>query len=425
MQGRWTKSCAMILVLGVQAMCLSAIARPASACGVRQLVDDPAPSAAAVLAKADAAIAPLKSLKAQVAIEPIGGVVATLSPAEATLAIRRDASSPVGWSFAVRGDCTGPKGQSPIASAIVGSTYRGVKPDSTVFIEQAGAGRANLVEDHVHWHLDWLLRWDSLGKAFAGDDRADYVRNAGMSKIDGVACDIIYIDYSELEDATLMDAWWHIGQADGMPRRVDWHFYSESSGDGFVRVTLRDLKADASVSDAELEVAVPEGYTLEKRVAAPVAKAPRVTPSQPGGPGVGQQAAEFSLKNPAGETVNLKDLRGKVVLLDFWATWCPPCRAAMPGIQAIHEKYQDKGVVVIGMNMNDNADPLAYMQKNKFTYKLLLNAETVAGEYGVGGIPHFVVIGPDGKIEHAGVGYGGKATDQAIEAAIERLLEKK
>jgi hypothetical protein len=280
MQGRWMKSCAMTLVLGVQAVCLSAFARPASACGIRQLVDDPAPSAAAVLAKADAAIAPLKSLKARVAIEPIGGVVATLSPAEATLAIRRDASSPVGWSFAVRGDRTGPKGQSPVASAIVGSVYRGVKPDSTVFIEQAGAGRANLVEDQAHWHLDWLLSWDSLGKAFAGDDRADYVRNAGISRIDGVACDIIYIDYSELEDATLMDAWWHIGQADGMPRRVDWHFYSESSGDGFVRVTLRDLKADASVSDADLEVAVPEGYTLEKRVAAPRREGALTPPSR-------------------------------------------------------------------------------------------------------------------------------------------------
>jgi len=372
-----------------------------------------------------AAIAPLKSLQVRVTIEPIGGVAATLEPAGSRIWLKRDQASPVGWNFAVRGEHAGTKARSPIASALAGGTYRGAKPDSTVFIEQAGAGRANLIDDQVHWHLDWLLRWDSLGKAFAGDDRADYVRDAGMSRIEGVACDIIYIDYSELDDPTLMDAWWHIGQADGLPRRVDWHFYSEASGDGFVRVTLRDIKADAPVSDADLEVAVPEGYTLEKRVAAPVARAPRITPSQPGGTGVGQQAAEFSLKNPAGETVNLKDLRGKVVLLDFWATWCPPCRAAMPGIQAIHEKYQDKGVVVIGMNMNDNADPLAYMQKNKFTYKLLLNAETVAGDYGVGGIPHFVVIGPDGKIEHAGVGYDPRSTDKTLEAAIERLLEKK
>jgi peroxiredoxin len=384
------------------------------------------PGVSAILAKADAAIAKAKTLTARITIEPIGGVAASLQPASSAVAFRRHDQGLSGWALAIKGERTRIDGTSePIFAGFDGSTFRSTKPDVQILIEAAKPSRDLLVEHQAHWHADWLVRWDALAKAFANPEHESALRHAGFSNVDGVACEVVYIDYSELDDPKLMDAWWHLATSDGLPRRVDWHFYSEASGDGFVRVNLRDVKLDAPVSDSDLAIATPEGYTVEKQVAAPQAKAPRVKASEPSGPGVGTQAPDFALKNPAGETVSLKDLKGKVVLLDFWATWCPPCRAAMPGIQAIHEKYKDKGVVVLGMNFNDNGNPKAYMEKNKFTYGLLLNAETVGGVYGIGGIPHFVVIGPDGKIEYAGVGYGGKKTDEDIEAAIEKLVAKK
>ncbi len=68
------------------------------------------------------------------------------------------------------------------------------------------------------------------------------------------------------------------------------------------------------------------------------------------------------MKDPAGKSVSLKSLRGKIVLLDFWATWCGPCRMAMPGLQKLHDRYKDKPVAIYGVNCRErrpDANPMA------------------------------------------------------------------
>src|SRR5262249_7371157 len=105
--------------------------------------------------------------------------------------------------------------------------------------------------------------------------------------------------------------------------------------------------------------------------------------------------------------------------LDFWATWCGPCRAAMPGVQALHEKYKDKGVSVFGLNCWESGDAPGYMKEQKYTYGLLLNADEVAGKYGVSGIPTIYVIGRDGKVVYQSVGFEG---EEALEAAVKKAL---
>lgn len=136
------------------------------------------------------------------------------------------------------------------------------------------------------------------------------------------------------------------------------------------------------------------------------------TPSSPvGGASIGESAVI-----PAAD-FRLEDYRGKVVVMDFWATWCGPCKMAMPGLQKLHEKYKDRGVVVLGMNCWERGDPVAYMRNNNFTYGLVTGADNYATQYGVRGIPHFVVIGVNGETVHQASGYSQQnehALDQAI-----------
>jgi len=104
--------------------------------------------------------------------------------------------------------------------------------------------------------------------------------------------------------------------------------------------------------------------------------------------------------------VRLADLRGNVVVVDFWATWCGPCKLAMPGMQALQDEFAGEPVKVFGINCWERGgDPAAYMQKRKFTYGLLLDGDKVAEQYRINGLPTYYVIDAQGKIAFASSGY--------------------
>lgn len=138
---------------------------------------------------------------------------------------------------------------------------------------------------------------------------------------------------------------------------------------------------------------------------------------------MGDAAPDFNLTSLDGNQVSLASLKGEVVLLDFGATWCRPCKAAMPTIQKLHEAYKDKGVVILGVNTwEKNADAAKdYMARNKFTYGRLLNGDDLAKAYGVTGIPTLVIIGKDGKVAMADMGLSddtGASLRKVIDAAL-------
>lgn len=114
--------------------------------------------------------------------------------------------------------------------------------------------------------------------------------------------------------------------------------------------------------------------------------------------GGGRAASDFQLYSTRSKLVQLSDLRGKVVVLDFWASWCGPCRAAIPAMQRLHERYAADGLVVLGININDNQDPAEFMHKMGATYTTLVSGEEVASDYNVRGIPTLIVIDPQGNI---------------------------
>jgi len=135
----------------------------------------------------------------------------------------------------------------------------------------------------------------------------------------------------------------------------------------------------------------------------------------------GQRAPDWKLTDAQGAERQLSDYRGKVVLLDFWATWCPPCLEVSPHMQTLHERYADQGVVVLGVHYNDEGDPAEYMKRKKYTYPCLLSGRGVARTYGVSQIPTILVIDRDGVVAHRQTGFADgdeKRLAEIIEAAL-------
>ena len=115
---------------------------------------------------------------------------------------------------------------------------------------------------------------------------------------------------------------------------------------------------------------------------------------------LGKPAPKFTLLDLENKPLNLSELKGKVVLLDFWATWCAPCRAALPNMELLHRDFKDKGLLVLGVDTEEPKDQAAFMEKFGYTFRSLVDAnEKVKNLYHVGGIPATVLIDKDGKIQ--------------------------
>ncbi|MFH1841722.1 MAG: TlpA disulfide reductase family protein [bacterium] len=115
----------------------------------------------------------------------------------------------------------------------------------------------------------------------------------------------------------------------------------------------------------------------------------------------GQMAPDFSLNDLMGNAVTLSDLRGDVVIVDFWATWCGPCRRVMPHLQEIHDKFGEKGVTIVAVTLDKNPDRVVppYLKQNKYSFTVVISDGTVTTDYcGIESIPTTFVIAPDGRV---------------------------
>jgi len=112
-----------------------------------------------------------------------------------------------------------------------------------------------------------------------------------------------------------------------------------------------------------------------------------------------RQKADFTLSDLQGNSWHLRDLKGKVVLVNFWATWCPPCRKEMPDLQALYDKYKDQGLVVLSISDEEVAKVAPFIAEKKFSYPILLDpGRKVNDAFIVEGIPKSFVYDREGKL---------------------------
>jgi len=134
----------------------------------------------------------------------------------------------------------------------------------------------------------------------------------------------------------------------------------------------------------------------------------------------GKPAPAFTLKNLQGQNMSLQDFKGKVVLADFWGTFCIPCVEALPYLESLHQKYSGRGFSVLGISVDEKSEPVhKVLRQNKTSYPQLRSTPKVWSTYKVNNLPALVLIGRDGRIIKR---YGREADKKAMQVEIERAL---
>lgn len=118
-------------------------------------------------------------------------------------------------------------------------------------------------------------------------------------------------------------------------------------------------------------------------------------------------STDFTLNDLDGRQISLSDYKGKVVFLDFWATWCPPCRASIPEVEKLYQEFSDnEDVVILGINLQEDKDTIVkFMKKQEMNYTVLLSDNKVLSNYQIRSIPAFFIIDRDGEVFNKYVGF--------------------
>lgn len=385
-----------------------------------------------ILGVADRAMGDVQQARCTVDVMYVGALAGMRDDIDdaSVLVQRQDTDdAPIGWRFDSRGtvqfdEQSGLVGQR---ASCDGSTFTYLDLDEPTMVTMPAMTILDVVDGGARATVGWIVRWNDLVHVSIFDDEMDLApRYEGEKRVRGVLCDVVKIDVSSLSFVDEFEIWYFFDQTTHLPRRIDTLFYDvdATTSDGVEIVYLDNLVTDESVlaeiADSVFEIELPEGYALDERKPE---TDPYTAPEMPSL--AGKDAPQFELRTVSGDVVRLSDLRGDVVVLDFWATWCGPCVAAMPAIQRVHEKYSndrfssDHEVHILGMNTWESGDPGAFLKQQKITYPTLLGADNVARDYMVSGIPTMVVIGRDGKVSGYHVGF-----DPNLETVLEKEIDR-
>ncbi|QDU57811.1 DUF2092 domain-containing protein [Aeoliella mucimassa] len=271
-----------------------------------------------------------------------------------------------------------------------------------------------------------LLADDPVARLTGGTTASQVV---GVEKIDGLECHHLKFE----QESSDLNVWVTTGAAPTIRRispDLSKQFAGEEGADDFSITVVVDLRAwdlPAELNDEMFAFTPPASAELKEEFAAvaPSAVMPPIAagPSHP--PLLGELAPEFALIELSGtKAFELKPLIGqKVILLDFWATWCGPCRKGLPTIAEVAKEYSDKPLAVYGVNVQEDADAIReFLDETKLELQVLRDVGgEVASSYQVTGIPHTVLIGLDGRVQVVHVGVASK---EELTAQIDALLNR-
>jgi thiol-disulfide isomerase/thioredoxin len=166
---------------------------------------------------------------------------------------------------------------------------------------------------------------------------------------------------------------------------------------------VKNLKIDQPVDESLFTFTPPEGAKEVKELSFASAALPKADLT-------GKDAPAFEIRGLDGKLYKSTALRGKTVLLDFWATWCVPCRQSIPSVEKIYAEYKDRGLMALAVNVEEAPDVVeAFVKKAPFAYPVVSSGESgIVDAYKVTAYPTFVLIGPDGKVVAHEIGFGGE-----------------
>ena len=229
------------------------------------------------------------------------------------------------------------------------------------------------------------------------------IRVRGMDKVSGAPVYVVDAkpksgDQTGLLPIDRME--FRVGAKDGFVRTMNLY---DKAGNALVSISIQDLVFDVKAADSLFVYTPPPGVPVGDGNA--LMKSMQDAQAQQAGL-LQKEAPELALKALDGKVVSLASLRGNVVLIDFWASWCRPCVEALPHMQKLHEELEEKGLVVLGINAEPPEMARKFMQDKGYTFTTLVDeGKTAWGLYNVQGIPTTLVIGKEGIVRSYTVGY--------------------
>lgn len=140
----------------------------------------------------------------------------------------------------------------------------------------------------------------------------------------------------------------------------------------------------------------------------------------------GQPAPNFKVITTSGQPVSMDNYRGYVLVIDFFATWCPPCNESIPHLIDINRKYGKQGLQILGLSMDEDGEQIvkSFIDERRINYPVALASEQVQIDYGIVSVPVMFVIDKKGKVSEIYRGYSDE-TGRSMEALIKKLLAEK
>jgi thiol-disulfide isomerase/thioredoxin len=231
------------------------------------------------------------------------------------------------------------------------------------------------------------MAWE--GRKTAGEEECDAVR-------------IVSDDGKEVLPA-------YFSASDHLPRRIEDKTTSESGVEATHITLWKHFKSVFSHSSKQFTLTPAAGYSRKEYVF---------------GPAVGDPAPDWSVTDFHGTNQSLNSLKGSVLIMDFWATWCGPCRASIPSLQKLYDRYRKDALKIVGFTWSDSGDPLKFAKETGVSYPFA-KGDGPADAYGINttGIPAMFVIGRDGRVPDFFVGYSGPKTDKLLSKVVASAIK--
>jgi len=132
---------------------------------------------------------------------------------------------------------------------------------------------------------------------------------------------------------------------------------------------------------------------------------------------------DFSLFSLDGTEYRLSELKGQVVIVDFWATWCPPCRNSIPTFARLYDKYHEQGFTILGIGLDDEQALVKFKEQMRIPYPILIGNKEIAKAYEVTGIPKTIFIDKQGRIRKTQTGFAPEL-EAPFDALVDSLLKE-